>query len=284
MFRAVFLLVLLAAVMLPAASHAQDPNDWNTVDTFRIIPTTLIVGQSVPVYVWVTNDEILGGIWALLPWRSTGAGFARLDSIVFGGRLANSLVLDGRQNNVAGDGTSPDTALLLLTTIHGQDLFPGAGVIFSLYMTGLEPGEVVFDSLNLPEDDERVQFVTREALAFVPYCEPETLMVQAPTDAGDRDLGKLPVGFALHQNYPNPFNPATTVSYNLPKASHVRLEIFNVLGQKIVTLVDRAESAGSKQVVWDGRNEAGEAVGSGMYFYRISAGEHSDNAKMLLLK
>jgi hypothetical protein len=66
------------------------------------------------------------------------------------------------------------------------------------------------------------------------------------------DAATLPQRFALPQNYPNPFNPGTQIQYDLPRAAHVRLEVFNLLGQKVKTLVDRRELAGSHSVMWDG--------------------------------
>ena len=78
-----------------------------------------------------------------------------------------------------------------------------------------------------------------------------------------------PQGFALGQNYPNPFNPATIIPYQLPTATHVRLEVFNVLGQHLATLVNEVQPAGFHTVRWDATNAAGQAVGAGVYFYRL---------------
>jgi len=94
----------------------------------------------------------------------------------------------------------------------------------------------------------------------------------------------LPRSFALHNNYPNPFNPATTIAYDLPAPAHVTLEIFNVLGQKVRTLVDDYQEAGAQTVVWDGRDSGNREVATGVYFYKIRAGDFTDSKKMLLLK
>ena len=88
----------------------------------------------------------------------------------------------------------------------------------------------------------------------------------------------------LFQNYPNPFNPQTEIAYTLPEGSYVKLEIYNLLGQKVKVLVDEYQSAGTKKVVWDGRNENGEKVSSGIYFYRLDAGNYVQTKKMSLLK
>ena len=94
----------------------------------------------------------------------------------------------------------------------------------------------------------------------------------------------LPASFSVEQNYPNPFNPTTTIDYSLPSQSRVSIRIYNVLGQSIRTLVDETQSAGEYSVTWDGKNQAGEAVSTGLYFYRIQAGDITQTRKMLLLK
>jgi hypothetical protein len=79
--------------------------------------------------------------------------------------------------------------------------------------------------------------------------------------------GPLPTAFALHQNYPNPFNPVTTIRYDLPVTGRVALEVYNILGQKVRTLVNEIQDAGFKSVQWDAGN-----VASGVYFCRLSVG------------
>lgn len=85
-------------------------------------------------------------------------------------------------------------------------------------------------------------------------------------------------------NYPNPFNPTTTIGFNLSTASHVRLDVYNVSGQKIASLLDEYKSAGVHFVKWDGKSVSGGQVASGIYFYRLEAGRDSDTKKMILMK
>ena len=103
-----------------------------------------------------------------------------------------------------------------------------------------------------------------------------------PTGINDPVL--VPTEFFLSQNYPNPFNPTTTISYGLPEASHVRIEIYNIMGQKVSNLVDQQQTAGYKQVIWDGKDNSGRSVSSGLYFYRIETKGFDKTKKMLLLK
>ncbi|KAA3630979.1 MAG: T9SS C-terminal target domain-containing protein [Calditrichaeota bacterium] len=106
----------------------------------------------------------------------------------------------------------------------------------------------------------------------------------SPLDVEDEQGALLPYRFELSQNYPNPFNPVTTIEYSLPRRSHVMIEIYNVLGQKVRTLVNREESAGLYTITWNGKDSGGEAVSTGMYFYRFQADDHIETKKMLLLK
>ena len=94
----------------------------------------------------------------------------------------------------------------------------------------------------------------------------------------------VPSDFVLMQNYPNPFNPQTTIQYSLPAAQQVKLTIYNIMGQQVITLVNEPQAAGSYKVVWDGRNQRGQVVPSGLYFYRLEAGDFKAQKRMLLLK
>lgn len=94
---------------------------------------------------------------------------------------------------------------------------------------------------------------------------------------------ETPAFFALLQNHPNPFNPITEIQYDLPRACHVKLEIYNLLGQRVTTLVDERETAGHKSVRWDSRKGGGE-FSDGIYFCRLQAGDFGETRKMVLLK
>jgi hypothetical protein len=101
--------------------------------------------------------------------------------------------------------------------------------------------------------------------------------------AGKHAAGK-PTSFALYQNCPNPFNPETQIKYDLPVSGHVNLAIYNVLGQKVRVLVDEVQDAGRKSVRWDGHDENGRDVASGIYFYKIKVENFEKIRKMVLIK
>ena len=88
----------------------------------------------------------------------------------------------------------------------------------------------------------------------------------------------------MKNNYPNPFNPNTTLNFSLKQAGDVTLEIYNILGQKINTLVEGNLDAGHHSVVWNGKNDAGINVSSGVYFYKLTAANYSKSRQMTLIK
>lgn len=100
----------------------------------------------------------------------------------------------------------------------------------------------------------------------------------------DDDDPITPYRWSLSHNYPNPFNPSTTILYSLATRSHVTITIYNVLGQEVNVIVDGVKSAGEYRASWDGADFGGRGVASGIYFYRLSAADHTETAKMVLLR
>jgi hypothetical protein len=94
----------------------------------------------------------------------------------------------------------------------------------------------------------------------------------------------MPERFALDQNYPNPFNPTTTISFTLPQREVVRLSIYDLTGREVRTLVHALHAAGDHSLTWDGRNDAGLVLPSGVYFYRMEAGQYAVTRKLMFLK
>ena len=100
----------------------------------------------------------------------------------------------------------------------------------------------------------------------------------------DDEEGNMPAGFALRQNYPNPFNPQTRIKYALAKATQVKIVIYNLLGQRVKTLVDERQTAGHQETLWDGKDEKGNEVASGIYFYQLKAGQFKQTRRMVLIR
>ncbi len=101
---------------------------------------------------------------------------------------------------------------------------------------------------------------------------------------GASQVTRIPEHAALYQNAPNPFNPSTTIPYAVPEASFVQLTIYSPLGQEVRTLIRDFHEPGFHRVIWDGRDNLGRSVGSGLYLYRFKVGKFVDVKKALLLK
>ncbi len=104
------------------------------------------------------------------------------------------------------------------------------------------------------------------------------------TGSYSAEQNQVPYALELSQNVPNPFNPETIISYSIPRKGMVEIEVFNVRGQKVTTLINEQQEAGNHSVVWNGRDKSDKACSSGIYFYRLETGSHSETRKMLLLQ
>jgi hypothetical protein len=111
-------------------------------------------------------------------------------------------------------------------------------------------------------------------------------IVKVPVEVGVEEVEntRTPTSYALSQNYPNPFNPSTTIRFDLPEAGHVVLSIYNVTGQEVARLADEELGAGSYVADWDSRDMNGELVSSGVYLYKLTAGDYSATRRMILTK
>ncbi len=148
---------------------------------------------------------------------------------------------------------------------------------------------VVYGDDNLTKEDEGA---TSNGKLIFKINDQYEAVADNSVFAGDYRLEKmnldvrrpLPKTYSLSQNVPNPFNPTTAITYTLPEESKVELVIYNTLGQKVRTLVNGKQKAGVHKVVWNGKNDDGEKVASGVYFYKIKAGKFEDTKQMIMVK
>lgn len=130
-------------------------------------------------------------------------------------------------------------------------------------------------------DDGNTAYLGQWTIRIVPAIQK---FVRKPVSVEPID-NRIAQRFELLQNYPNPFNPSTTIQFALPQQTQVRLEIFNILGQRVKVLVaDEVYQAGVHNIVWDGVNELNRMVPSGIYIYRITAGDFVASKRMIFLK
>jgi len=138
------------------------------------------------------------------------------------------------------------------------------------------------DTSGIP--GKRYWYVVTAAYAQGESSPSNEVMVDIPTAVERRDMAGIPTEFGLAPNYPNPFNPETVIQYQLPKQAEVRLEIYNILGELVKTLVDEKQAAGYYTVRWNGKDEHGRSVASGVYLYSVRAGEFVQVRKMILVR
>ncbi len=243
------LLVALTLVALPvwAANKVVVNKAVDSDVTFNLSTDQELAGLAVALKFADKNDDV----------TITGYSFE-------GTRLENLSLKEVIIDNVE------KTVVVYGIVLNEANIAPGDGPIVNLTVAGT--GKVNF-TLTTIGKQEGITLVTPMAQ-------------EIPNEFEQSISGSsvLPASYDFFQNFPNPFNATTTIRYNLPEQANVRLEVFNILGQRVKTLVNEPQTAGYKQVVWDGKNDQGDNVSSGVYFYRISAGKHRDVFKMSLLK
>jgi hypothetical protein len=272
-------MALVAVAMIATSAAAQtDPGDPDSLGlSFSYVPDVTAGDSLVSFDVTFWNDEIVRACGLGVKWQ----GDIVMDSAVWSpeGSAAFSLFkFTWANDNI--DSTN-SKKLVQVTGFGTTGLAVGETTVITFYghVVTLGPGEsIVVDSSAsvgwafTDTDNSEFPPVFRGSITFT---EPSAVSI------GD---GILPLKFALEQNYPNPFNPATTIQFDSPDRTHVNLTVYNVLGQKVTTLIDEELGPDSYEQVWDGTNEGGSHVASGIYFYRLSAGDKLETKKMMLLK
>ncbi|MHB2150208.1 carbohydrate-binding module family 20 domain-containing protein [Calditrichota bacterium LG25] len=196
--------------------------------------------------------------------------------------------------------TDPDGDMIYSGTLEVQEPAWNGFVYRYAFISESDGKTWQFEPAGFANFAYRARFVGQDAERSFPFKEwnmPVDTWTNAELKTDDQetdpytsltsigDTPQTPKEFTLNQNYPNPFNPTTTISFTLPEASRVTLSVYNVLGQKVRTLIDnQLASAGTHAKQWDGRDEAGHKVASGIYFYKLEAGDFSSIKKMVLMK
>ena len=173
-------------------------------------------------------------------------------------------------------GTGPTPANLVgdhVDMIHGRD-----GRVVKVGLLDLNGGEII-----RADTREVVRFEGKYTLEAVIVADVNARSI-TPTIGSALKQNELPTVYTLSQNYPNPFNPSTSISFALPEAAEVRLEVFNLLGQRVTTLLNQRLEAGNHTAEWNSQNELGQTVASGVYFYRLETPRFTESKKMVLLK
>ena len=157
------------------------------------------------------------------------------------------------------------------------DFDPGEG-------TTIEPTEYIFEDEHEIEYGETYWYwlESRGISGLTETYGPISLLI--PEEGDDPNSPEIPKVYGLFQNYPNPFNPETTISYNLKKAGNVLLEVYDIKGRKMRTLVNEYQDIGHHKSIWNCEDDKQRTVSSGVYFYKLQAGNYSSVRKMILMK
>jgi polyhydroxybutyrate depolymerase len=179
--------------------------------------------------------------------------------------------------NVKARFVSLDTSVNVLTNLRGYDDIPPDGKMESDNYYIMEISENCPPNTKIPfelEISSNNHFFWRDTF-FIEIVNPTV-------DINSKEI--TPKQFGLSQNYPNPFNPTTTITYELSKTTYVVLKIYDILGNEVRTLLNKQELSGYHSAVWDGKNDFGNKVSSGLFLYRLQAGDFVQTKKMMLLK
>jgi hypothetical protein len=245
----IILAVLLLASPLWAANRVSTALDKNNA--------------TEPMSLNIENDQALGGIALAIKFAEVGSD-VMLTKVDFAGtRIENVELKEAIVDN------EKKTLLIYAIPLQNQ-IEAGNAPIARLTFSG--KGEVKFEPTTIAKQ-EGISLVSTDAKELS-YDTDFSMVAGRP----------MPTSFAVSQNYPNPFNASTVIRYSLPENAKVKIEIFNILGQKVRTLVDEFQTAGYKTIQWNGTNAGNQTVASGVYFYKIDMGKRSEVKQMTMLK
>lgn len=280
-------LIAFALVLLMLVVPAVLAKDTGNRDTFRIGQASFTSESEFTVPILISHDEALAAMDIPLTFSKgvtlTSVTFENTAVAGFDVKLANidqenSRVTIGLIDMV----TAPKSDAYLKPAATGENQI--AVLHFTLDNPNLQTMEIGTFTAENPSHE--LMFVYNEHVDGVPMVRdlaPEFMGGNVSLDSRTPG-GALPTEFALSQNVPNPFNPTTNISFALPKDANVSLTIYNVLGQQVKNLVDQPMRAGNQTVTWDGTDNTGRSVASGVYFYKLKADAFSATKKMLMLK
>jgi lysophospholipase L1-like esterase len=253
----------------------------------RMSVTAIDPDGEVLSYRWYVNGKFAGGVFDTFEFRG-GLAWNYVEAVVF----------DLKDTVRTAWSIKVPVELASFTASAGD----GSGVKLS-WMTGSEINNAGFNILRSPTQSGR--YVKLNDQLIPANREGRYTFTDKNAEAGARYYYKLealdtrgnvtshgpivvdvaaPTTFELSQNYPNPFNPTTQIRYQLPQAVQVSLTIYNMLGQEVRKLVNGQQPAGYHTAVWDGRDSAGRRVPSGVYHYRLQAGNFTVTKRMLMAK
>jgi hypothetical protein len=282
--KRVSVIAILLCVLVPAVLVAAD---LGKRDVFKLGEAAWISESEVTVPISILHDEKLAAMDIPLEWSDgvtlTEVSFAETRVDYFDIKIAN---IDEANNRVL---------IGLISMVFGpkDELEAGDGDIayLTFRVDDAEITEFEVTPFTTTNPGHNLSFVYNDwsngkprVAHLYPEVEGNPIALTGASKPGPNEEPNVPTHYSLDQNFPNPFNPSTTLPYSLKEGAHVTISIYNVLGQNVKTLVNEYQDAGHYTKVWDGHDDSGSEVASGIYFYRIKAGDFSDIKKMVLMK
>ncbi|MDD4051287.1 MAG: T9SS type A sorting domain-containing protein [candidate division Zixibacteria bacterium] len=300
-------LIMLLSVLLLSWGMVHAVGDAQ-VD-LRVVGDTIFPEVDQTLDFWVANDSLCGGIqlpfelsstdgvtWAWLT-QPTGWGTSKYITHVVDSRVdppatvfdltGGFLVLEGGLPSALGVGGGTGAVgtgmaagpLQHILSAHFDTEVQDTGVVHTLCVdmnVTVGPFSFAFTDFN-SGFDFNTTFLDANGDAI--WCFP----VMRPLAAGDA-RPNTPAVYSLSQNYPNPFNPTTVINYSMERKGKINISIFNILGQHVKTLVDAEVEAGANRVTWEGTDQDGSGVASGVYFYKMTTDKYVETRKMTLMR
>ena len=276
------LLLSLATLLLSVGVSAQTLPGLTDTVKLKVVANEHwdgILDSTFVIQVLISHDTAYSGGTLGFTWASDSANW-KLDSATYGPGLA---LWELKNINML----QPAKVLVGGAKLFAPDIAAGTDqewckLWFSLKTpnTWTTGSEITIDSAFVPPAGPFVVTYTGSRTRQPRFVGGQKVTYNDVRQEG----GALPNSFSSTQNYPNPFNPNTKFTYSVPVKTEVTVNVFNVLGQKVRTLVNGPRDAGTYDVEWNGQSDDGRAVASGMYFYKITAGSFVQTRKMLLTK
>ena len=245
------------------------------VDTIRIEPANLFPGEEGVSVISLDLASTIESIF--FPVQFDTAAII-VDSLIFGTELPLYMDKYSQINNSFSQFT-----LELSSIAPGMYMTEGNYLLAEIFFTS--QNNIITTSFDTLYNDSLYPLImTSTGAAKTPILISGEIIIGEPTPVDDYLPGYLPDKVELHHNYPNPFNSGTNIQFELPKKSDVRLDIYNILGQRIKTLINSQYSAGIHTASWDGTTGDNWSAPSGIYFYRLTGADFSIVKKMILLQ
>lgn len=239
------------------------------------------------------NSPLGGAAEDGFSWPAPQLVLARLDSAAASNTCSGPTSNTFAQAKAQIGFTSPDCVFLASVSTGdpgiGEQIFlvpgadaPGAPSIRMTVTLNGNQGIFEIDSCcRTPAN--HVEFIDENVGSVTPQFKKGRIGIGV-SEVKELETGVIPQDYALEQNYPNPFNAGTVIRFMVPTDGNVKIDVYNILGRRVRTLVDEFRSAGTHQTDWNGRSDNGEEVATGVYFYRITAENFTSTRKMVLLK